>query len=413
MDRVRCERRNTYASSINESNPRVSRTHRSLPYPAQLIPPRSGYTHLQDFDTLANRVKELELMLLTLVNDNAGVLNLSRVQPYLDGADDGADEQPRDQSMDGQDQAFTDDPPLVQIDEPAVLPPSEGRRTAPGVRFEETFANPMGGNGEPWFGGGAGQVQGGMRLSDIVNIGSTTNVSAAGSGTTRLEAPVAAEQQGHKAPVSIAAQQLLDFGSGYAAHQPWTTDGAQPQQPPAPAEPKALAVPTKDEPAHATSDASTRARRFAAGLRDRDTDREWLDYSRTHSRAPSLTEHHAALALEDMALNRNVARGNSVVIGGGGGGGAGAGESGDLLPGVGVGGGAPGAGDGAGREWTGMLDNPTMTAGGVIMPGTQPSWARRVHVSGLDALPPIGQAQPIITYFVSHRVGGIRSRRVS
>lgn len=350
-------------------------------------------------------------MLLTLVNDNAGVLNLSRVQPYLDGADDGADEQTRDQSMDGQDQAFTDDPPLVQTDEPAVLPPSEGRRTAPGVRFEETFANPMGGNGEPWFGGGAGQVQGGMRLSDIVNIGSTTNVSAAGSGTTRLEAPVAAEQ-GHKAPVSIAAQQLLDFGSGFAAHQPWTTDGAQQQQQqPAPAEPKALAVPTKDDPAPAASDASTRARRFAAGLRDRDTDREWLDYSRTHSRAPSLTEHHAALALEDMALNRNVARGNSVVIGGGGG--AGAGGSGDLLPGVGVGGGAPGAGDGAGREWTGMLDNPTMTAGGVIMPGTQPSWARRVHVSGLDALPPIGQAQPIITYFVSLKMGGIRSRRVS
>lgn len=39
--------------------------------------------------------------------------------------------------------------------------------------------------------------------------------------------------------------------------------------------------------------------------------------------------------------------------------------------------------------------------GPAMMPGTQPSWARRVRVDGLEVLPPIGQAQPIITYFVS------------
>ena len=39
--------------------------------------------------------------------------------------------------------------------------------------------------------------------------------------------------------------------------------------------------------------------------------------------------------------------------------------------------------------------------GPAMMPGTQPSWARRVRVDGLDVLPPITQAQPIVTYFVS------------
>jgi hypothetical protein len=40
-------------------------------------------------------------------------------------------------------------------------------------------------------------------------------------------------------------------------------------------------------------------------------------------------------------------------------------------------------------------------AGPAMMPGTQPSWAKRVRIDGLEVLPPIGQAQPIITYFVS------------
>jgi hypothetical protein len=298
-------------------------------------------------------------MLLTLVNDNAGVLNLSRVQPYLEGADDNGDDQVRDQSMEGQEQTYAEDPPLVQIDEPAVLPPppegTQEKRT--GVRFEETFANS--GNDGGWFGDAAGQ--GGMRLSDIVNMGST-NVSA-GSSTTRLAGADASTEQ--QAPVSIAAQQLLDFGNGYSSHPPWTSNT---HRQPEPKEP---------------NDPPSRAKKFADGLRQRDADPSWID-SRTHSRAPSLTEHHAALALEDMALNRNVARdtGNSI--------------------GSDVG----GAGGGA-RAWHGMgMENPT-TGGPVVMPGTQPSWARRVHVSGLDKLPPIGQAQPIITYFVSVAWGSV------
>jgi hypothetical protein len=230
------------------------------------------------------------------------------------------------------------------------------------------------GNDDAWF-ADAGQTHGGMRLSDIVNCGST-NISA-GSSTTRLDAGAdtsTGEQGNQQAPVSIAAQQLLEFGNGYAAHPPtWTS---------------ATSAPPRTEP---TSPPTTTraAKRFSDGLRSRDIDHHHhgID-SRTHSRAPSLTEHHAALALEDMALNRNVTRdaGTSSVGGGGG----------DV-------GGASGRGERtAWQAGMGMLEG-TSSTGGVMMPGTQPSWARRVHVSGLDALPPIGQAQPIITYFVSSR----------
>lgn len=308
-------------------------------------------------------------MLLTLVNDNAGVLNLSRVQPYLEGVDENGDEQMRDPSMDEQDQTFGDDPPLVQIQELPVPPVEAAQQRRTGVRFEETFANPAGtANDDAWF-TDAGQTHGGMRLSDIVNCGST-NISA-GSSTTRLEGgadTTAGEQGNQQAPVSIAAQQLLEFGNGYSAHPPaWTST--------------ASALTRTDNPEPTDPPASTRAKRFSDGLRSRDVASHGID-SRTHSRAPSLTEHHAALALEDMALNRNVARdaGTSVSdVGGGGAGGA--------------------------RSWQGMGMLEGTSTGPVMMPGTQPSWARRVHVSGLDALPPIGQAQPIITYFVSSEFG--------
>ncbi|GHJ83653.1 hypothetical protein NliqN6_0055 [Naganishia liquefaciens] len=315
----------------------------------------TGYTHLQDFDLLAMRCKELELMLLTLINDNASVLNLSRVQPYLEGVDaeiDGDEEGGGDAASEG---------PFDEPDEGQAEPSGAGeqeKRT--GVRFEEsakaantTATGPAAittsSHRDPstWYADPGQTTPGGMRLANIVHAGTATSGGESSSfgGSNTMERPA----------TSAAAQQLLDFGSGYSAH-PWNGDN------------HAAGRVGEEFSSHAKSRrqvvAERRTREGSSPGRDDDGVRP------PFSRAPSLTEHHAALALEDMALNRSVAR--------------------DV---------GNGRHDGSvGGRSSSVPENASN--GPAMMPGTQPSWARRVRVDGLDVLPPITQAQPIVTYFM-------------
>ncbi|KAJ9094996.1 hypothetical protein QFC21_005789 [Naganishia friedmannii] len=362
----------------------------------------TGYTHLQDFDLLTTRVKELELMLLTLINDNSNVLNLSRVQPYLEGVDGDGD---GDNDIDEQLQDITqmDNGLSTEVDDSAKLPTAiqsetaalprvliddqtsqlnpnnerqeKGSSTERSVRFEDT-SDPMIGFSSRSDGWMTNNGQGGMRSADITHRSSNAEAGPstryeAETGYTTLgtersqqqnrpaNAPTEAEPAGR--PLASLAQQLIEKKSfGNNSHD-WNSN-------------------TDSDPAYGRSrdasryrsSSSSRQSHFADGLRRHRSNsmQNSEDDSRpSMSRAPSLTEHHAALALEDMALNRNVARDGATSMGS------------------------------VRSSWQGISTLPVNTSGPAMMPGTQPSWARRVKVAGLEALPPIGQAQPIITYF--------------
>lgn len=220
-------------------------------------------------------------MLLTLINDNASVLNLSRVQPYLEGVD---------AEIDGDEEGGGDAASEVAFDEPEVglAVPSGEQEKRTGVRFEEsskagstttttdltTVATTSNRDIPPWYADPGQTTPGGMRLADIMH---------AGTAATSDKSPFGASAAIERPATSVAAQQLLDFGSGYAAH-PWNGENSS--------------VRTGEDFAshararrHVSSDRRTREG-SSSGREDESGARPPV------SRAPSLTEHHAALALE-------------------------------------------------------------------------------------------------------------------
>ncbi|KAJ9115412.1 hypothetical protein QFC22_005169 [Naganishia vaughanmartiniae] len=374
----------------------------------------TGYTHLQDFDLLATRVKELELMLLTLINDNSNVLNLSRVQPYLDGVDgDGDGEGDTDdqlQDITQMDNGMSTEteisskvsvapqaetasfPQLLVNDQTSQLHSNnerqeKGASTDRSVRFQDT-SDPMArfsNRSDSWM---AGNGQGGMRLADITHRPADAEAGPSSRFESEAKFPTfESERSQHQnrpangpmetepagRPPPNLAQQLVEKNSYGNSSNEWHSN-------------------TDSDPTYGRSrdtsryrsSPSSRQSHLADGLRRRRSNsmQNSEDDSRpSMSRAPSLTEHHAALALEDMALNRNVARDGATSMGS------------------------------VRSSWQGMGTLPANASGQGMMPGTQPSWARRVKVVGLEALPPIGQAQPIITYFTLANVGVTVSAR--
>lgn len=234
-------------------------------------------------------------MLLTLINDNAAVLNLSRVQPYLEGIDaeiegDGDDEPAGAGAGEGSEVAFDDgDPGMV-----GQSGQGEKQRVTTGVRFEDSgggvgsgAAAAMAGDREApaWYADPGQMTPGGMRLADMMHTGTTTTATGDKPFATSTERPT----------TSAAAQQLLDFGNGYAAH---TWNGGDISSATTTTARTTTAAAGEDFGAHA------QVRRRVSSERRRTRDgstplRDEADRSRPPiSRAPSLTEHHAALALE-------------------------------------------------------------------------------------------------------------------
>jgi hypothetical protein len=281
------------------------------------------------------------MMLLTLINDNGGTLNLSRVQPDLDGGDD-----KWDASMDDpQDQTYHKDEIIVEKkDMPCETMDGQEKRT--GVRFEQTLVHASGSRSdEAWQGSTEIQVHGGTR-------------------PTPTEA-----RRINEGPGTVAAQQSSNTVNVYTPHRLWNSsrDDSHTQS-----RPTSRRSESNDFNFSSTRDMKLTSRPSSSSSKIG----SHVNDSRAPSHAPSLTDHDAALALEDMALNRNLSRDA---------GGGGIDSSG---------------GD---RAWQGTDGLPENVSVGpvMIMPGTQPSWARRVHLTGLEVLPPVGQAQPIINYFVS------------
>lgn len=216
-------------------------------------------------------------MLLTLINDNASVLNLSRVQPYLEGVD---------AEIDGDEEGGGDAASELAFDEPDVgqAEPSGEQEKRTGVRFEESSKAAMSmvpmatatvPNRDPssWYADPGQTTPGGMRLADIMHAGNTA---------TSDKSPFGASAAIERPTTSVAAQQLLDFGSGYAAH-PWNGESSSVRM-------------GEDFASHARArrqvSSERRTREGSSPGRDEDSARPPV------SRAPSLTEHHAALALE-------------------------------------------------------------------------------------------------------------------
>lgn len=281
------------------------------------------------------------MMLLTLINDNGGTLNLSRVQPDLDGGDD-----KWDASMDEpQDQTYHKDEIIVEKKDMS-RDTIDGQEKRTGVRFEQTFAHASGSRSAGvWQASTEKQLHSGLR----------TNLN----GANRLA----------EGPRPIDVQHSSDAGTAYPPHRTWSSPHDDSHTHSRPASRRSE---SNDFTFSSTRDMKLNSRPSSSSSKIG----SHANDSRAPSHAPSLTDHDAALALEDMALNRNLSRDT-------GGGGVDSG--------------------GAGRTWQGADGLPENVSMGpvMVMPGTQPSWARRVHVAGLEVLPPVGQAQPIINYFVS------------
>ncbi|KAJ9102966.1 hypothetical protein QFC19_004523 [Naganishia cerealis] len=385
---------------FNQLEGKQERRNRTVQVPFDVFPRAvqseglTGYTHLQDFNLLATRVKELELMLLTLINDNSNVLNLSRVQPYLEGTDGDGDGEGDDQLQDitqMEHDTEVDDSMKIQAtrqimeapalphvsinDQTSQLNPKDDRQDKRmgadrSVRFEDTLDRMTGlTNRSEWSADNGQQAHGGAHLADITH----RSTEAGPSSSSRYEheggLPPASStempQPHHRSdPISTENAQRTDKNSYGSNNNGWNSN-TNPDQ----------STGRSYDASRYRSSSSSRQSHFTDGFRRHRSDSmqnsETDDTRPNMSRAPSLTEHHAALALEDMALNRNVTRDGATSMGS------------------------------ARSTWQGMNSLPESSTGPAMMPGTQPSWAKRVKVAGLEALPPIGQAQPIITYFMS------------
>lgn len=244
-----------------------------------------------------------------------------------------------------QDQTYQVDDVLVeQKDLPRETLDGQEKRT--GVRFEQTFAHTPGSKSDgAWQGNAEKQIHSGTR----------TNLPEA--------------RRVNEGPGTVAVQQSSDTGNVYTPHRPWNSPHDDPT---ARTRPSSRHSESNDYAFSSTRDMKLNSRPSSSSSKIGSHPND----SRAPSHAPSLTDHDAALALEDMALNRNLSRDT-------GGGGVDSGVKGRLWQG----------GDGLPEN---VSMGPLM-----VMPGTQPSWARRVHVAGLEVLPPVPQAQPIINYFVS------------
>jgi hypothetical protein len=217
-------------------------------------------------------------MLLTLINDNASVLNLSRVQPYLEGIDAEIDNDEEGGGDAGSDAGFD------EVDAGQAGPSGEQEKRT-GVRFEDSSAATMTAttttapnrDAAPWYPDSIQTTPGGMRLADIMH---TSNPS------TNDKSPFGTSHPADRPTTSAAAQQLLDFGNGYAT-RPWNGDD-----------------PASRNGEEFSSHAKMR-RQVSSERRTRDGSEDGRDREGSRppiSRAPSLTEHHAALALEVRSL---------------------------------------------------------------------------------------------------------------
>jgi hypothetical protein len=219
-------------------------------------------------------------MLLTLINDNASVLNLSRVQPYLEGIDAEIDNDEEGGGDSGSDAGFD------EVDAGQAGPSGEQEKRT-GVRFEDSGAATMTAtttttapnrDAAPWYPDSIQTTPGGMRLADIMH---TSNPSITD------KSPFGTSHPADRPTTSAAAQQLLDFGNGYATH-PWNGGDD----------------PSSRNGEEFSSHAKTR-RHVSSERRTRDGSEDGRDGEGSRppiSRAPSLTEHHAALALEVRPL---------------------------------------------------------------------------------------------------------------
>lgn len=263
-------------------------------------------------------------MLLTLVNDNAGILNLVRVQPYFEtGEDTSVDE--------AQDQTYQRDNMLGHEMEALRGTGMARQEKRIGVRFDETGGQFMGnGNGDMWQEHAERQMHQGIQTP----LGELSRT---------------------KDKDTVALQHSLNVADASTPRQAWTSP-FEPSHP----HPHLSSgrSDSNDFTFTSTRDMKLNSRPSSSSSRID----SHPNNSRAPSRAPSLTDHDAALALEDMALNRNLSRDAGGVVG---------------------------------------QPSPDKASLGINIPGTQPSWAKRIHVAGLEVLPPVAQAQPIINYFVS------------